>query len=506
MTQVRPAHCGRCGARLARDNTSGRCAPCQVAERDRIMQAPEVPADFWDNAALRHALAARHMGQVIRAYRCHPYHGRQPLPQEVVAGWVGLTQAQLSRIEHGPAILHLDRLIHWAQVLGIPETLLWFKLPDTAESAGLLRRTVGIDSHRLLAIPATGAAFAAEDDPMRRRSLFTTLPTATAAGLVGMAGIESLRHRLLTSRAGDGADLDDWEAIAWEYGSTSADTPPRFLLDDLTTDLVVAHERLDRLHDNAQRARLYRVLALLSVFMAHTLAGLGNARVSWRWWRVARDYAAGSSDPEARMWVSGRQIIGGLYERQSPEQLLALADEAVPLTMRTIPGIGTGSVLIGRAQVLAVLGRAAEAQQAIAQVHAVLDRLPERVTTDTDSLFGWPEHRLRHGESFVYSYLGDTKRAGIAQERALALYPPHLVRERTQIRLHQAMCLVRTGDPIVGAAHAREALTDLPADQHTEVVREVARSVMRLMPPSAECQPEVAELRELLALPATSGE
>ncbi len=87
MTQVLHVHCGRCGARLARDNTTGRCAPCQAAERDRITHAPEVPVDFWDNAALQRALAARHMGQLIRAYRCHPYHGRQPLPQEVVATW-----------------------------------------------------------------------------------------------------------------------------------------------------------------------------------------------------------------------------------------------------------------------------------------------------------------------------------------------------------------------------------------------------------------------------------
>src|SRR5690349_16327899 len=129
MTPVRPGQCGRCGVRLARDNTTGRCAPCQVAERDRITRAPDVPAGFWDNAALRHALTSRHMGKVIRAYRYHPYHGRTALPQEVVAGWVSTTQAQLSRIEHGPAILHLDRLLHWAKALRIPETYLWFKLP-----------------------------------------------------------------------------------------------------------------------------------------------------------------------------------------------------------------------------------------------------------------------------------------------------------------------------------------------------------------------------------------
>jgi len=59
-------------------------------------------------------------------------HGRQ-LSQDVVAGWLGLTQPQLSRIESGRAIEDLGRLIPYAQALGIPRELLWFKLPDSDE-------------------------------------------------------------------------------------------------------------------------------------------------------------------------------------------------------------------------------------------------------------------------------------------------------------------------------------------------------------------------------------
>src|SRR5207244_3702878 len=116
--------------------------------------------------------------------------------------------------EHGPAILHLDRLIQWARVLCIPETYLWFKLPNSSDavSSMLLRRTVGVGTHRLLAIPPPVRTLDPEDDPMRRRKLFTTLPTAAAAGLVGLAGIESLRHHLIAARAGDPAEVDDWEA------------------------------------------------------------------------------------------------------------------------------------------------------------------------------------------------------------------------------------------------------------------------------------------------------
>src|SRR5947209_19017895 len=84
---------------------------------------------------MRQALAARHMGRVIQAYRRHPFHGRHPLAQDVVGAWIGVTQGQLSRIENGPTIVHLDRVMHWARVLGIPSSCLWFALPEDARAA-----------------------------------------------------------------------------------------------------------------------------------------------------------------------------------------------------------------------------------------------------------------------------------------------------------------------------------------------------------------------------------
>ncbi len=156
MTATSTPRCDRCGARLATDNHAGRCTPCQAADRARVTHAPTVPPDFWTDTSLQEALSARHMGQVIRAYRRHPYHGRQPLSQEIVAGWVGITQAQLSRIENGGPIVHLDRLTHWAKILGIPETYLWFALPNDCSQGG------------------------ESEDVKRRRVL-----TAAGAGLVG---------------------------------------------------------------------------------------------------------------------------------------------------------------------------------------------------------------------------------------------------------------------------------------------------------------------------------
>ncbi|MEU7608853.1 hypothetical protein [Micromonospora sp. NPDC049204] len=104
-----------------------------------------VPASFWEHEPVRQALAERHLGRVIRAYRCHPYHGRVALPQSVVSGWLGITQAQLSRVENGPPLVHLDRLAHWAQLLRVPPGSLWFRLPD--EHCWTVPRSVGVKTN-----------------------------------------------------------------------------------------------------------------------------------------------------------------------------------------------------------------------------------------------------------------------------------------------------------------------------------------------------------------------
>ncbi|MGH8904103.1 MAG: hypothetical protein ACRDYA_21085, partial [Egibacteraceae bacterium] len=109
-------------------------ALCQQKARDLVLRPPEVPPEFWDTDRIRDAFANWHIGQVIRAYRHHSFH-RRPLPQELVGGWVGLTQAQMSRIEHGPPVTDLKKLISWAQTLRIPARCLWFDLPGQRRDA-----------------------------------------------------------------------------------------------------------------------------------------------------------------------------------------------------------------------------------------------------------------------------------------------------------------------------------------------------------------------------------
>ena len=341
-----------------------------------------------------------------------------------------------------------------------------------------------------------------EDEDVHRRSFLQGFVTLGLAGPASMAGVEALRHELVASLCDESTDLDDWEAVAWEYGCTYAAAPPRVLFEDLATDLLVAHDQLGRLRDDHERRGMQRVVAHLAAFLAQTVGNLGNARAGHRWWRIARQSADASRNVEAQVWVRGREIIRGLYEHRPPETLLNLADEATAISHT--PGMGTGSVLIGRAQILAVLGRAVEAERAMTEVYATVDRLPHRITADTESMFGWPEYRLRHGESLVYTYLGDSRRAEAAQERALSLYPTNLFRERAQVQLYQAMRLIRDGEPTIGARHACRTLDDLPQTHRIEVVLEVARSVARAVPNAERHRPAATELRELLTMPSAA--
>ena len=134
MPITRPTrYCDRCGGRLARDNSDSRCGACRSV-RDVLLAPPSVSRDFWETDQMRDALATWHMGRVIHAYRMHPRHPK-PLPQELIGNWLGLTQAQLSRIENGRAPEELSKLVRYAQILGIPGELLWFKLPEVAAPA-----------------------------------------------------------------------------------------------------------------------------------------------------------------------------------------------------------------------------------------------------------------------------------------------------------------------------------------------------------------------------------
>jgi len=196
--QPRPRVCARCNARLALDNSDRFCAACRSKANDEMVRPPEFPRSFWTDGHMAAALDSWHMGKVFAAYRTHPQHGRT-LSQELVAGWLNLTQAQLSRIESGRAPEELSKLIHWANALGVPSDLLWYKLPSdrrtvpsqhSTASTSAQRRPQQVVRRGVESTPHADASERAMADLQRR----TLLSSGIAALSLPALGLDDLKH------------------------------------------------------------------------------------------------------------------------------------------------------------------------------------------------------------------------------------------------------------------------------------------------------------------------
>lgn len=140
----RPARtCEACGRRLARDRVSNHCGPCiriQIAHEAR----PQ-PEAFWRADSIRAALKARHFGRLFAAYR---RESNPHVSQAALGRWLGLTQAQVSRLEargaRAPSNLH--NLERWARALHVPPGLLWFTVSHTPEESAEPAVEVSLES------------------------------------------------------------------------------------------------------------------------------------------------------------------------------------------------------------------------------------------------------------------------------------------------------------------------------------------------------------------------
>ncbi len=124
-----------------------------------------------------------------------------------------------------------------------------------------------------------------------------------------------------------------------------------------------------------------------------------------------------------------------------------------------------------------------------------------------ESVFGWPEHRLRHTESFVYTEIGDTPRAIAAQDRALQLYPATQTTNRAMVQMHRASCIIQDRNIGDGMRYAAQVLDALPVETHNQLIYETARRAVATVPHNERSRPEFDDLRDRLsALPSRASE
>ena len=373
----------RCGTLLARDNRSLLCAACQTKARDLLAGPPEFDAAFWAHDKMRNTLSDWHMGQVIAAYRNHPHHVR-PLTQELVAGWVGLTQTQLSRIENGPPIKDLDRLIQWAQTLGIPSHLLWFKLPDERNRATVTvvepMPLVSVPPPRISTlplpisstpspIPADGSGHAAAMQSFRAADrnvggghLYATvvkyLHVEVAPHVFGMARDEDGRATFtaaaaLTEMAGWMAHDAGQDAAAWQHFHRSHQLAS--VGNDLQLDV--------------------HILASLSHLAHH----VGRTDDAIQFAQRGRDLLAGGPrlpELEARLLAMQARGLAALQQPKESAQLLIQAEQALTLSPVEEPSpwvsrFDEGSLASEAARCLRQLGHLRQAQEQAERIIAL---------------------------------------------------------------------------------------------------------------------------------------
>jgi transcriptional regulator with XRE-family HTH domain len=321
----------------------------------------------------------------------------------------------------------------------------------------------------------------------------------TVLGIGALSTMETIRHELTRTVAGDDADavdVEEWEAIAWEYGHTYLVTPAPKLIDQLSADFLTVKSLLESSGEKSRKSYC-RVASQLAVITARTWSSLSEHRQAWRWWRTARVTADASGDIAERMMCRGEEVVMGLYEHRPITVLLDIAEQAIEIG-GDHPTRGTVGLWAGIAQAHATLGHEHEAVAALRRLEELTERLPSETTRAKATIYGWPEYRMRHTESYVYAQLGMTRPAYAAQERALGLYPESAPIGRAQVSLHGARCQIIDGDITSGIDQARQALDYLPSERRTDaLIKSVVREVVDAVPEAERRRGPVRELAEV---------
>lgn len=457
--------CQGCGTVLAADNTARLCSRCHREQRDQLRTPPaQLRDEFFETDDFRAAFESHHIGRVFRAYRNHPRHLQlfgKALNQELLGRWLGLTQAQVSKLENGKPEQNLETLRNYAKALHLPQNLLWFDFP------GQSRLNPSRASGSLI-VPAS-----------RDRE------------------VEEVRHRLQDLFAGgevSGASVDDWELIVARYGMATKDRPATLLLNDLASDIAELERTMAQCHSLSALRRLTRVAANLSGLVCLTLIKLDDRQAFRRWARTARIAAKDADDAITYSWVLAQEAYGHYYSDGLTEAVSVAqhAQAMVPTTGSV--GAVLAAALEARAQ--AALGRVDETRNALRQAEALLSKLD--MATAESSAFVYNEAQLRFHESNALTHLGDTRAAWLAQERALELVAPTDFMDRAFIRLDRAMCLATEGDATEASSYARDTLLDLSEAERQGIITGRARQIVAAMPSAARTLPAVRELNDLL--------
>lgn len=426
------------------------------------------------------ALSPRHLlGATLRYWRDEVCH----LSLAALAEKVWVDSSNLGKWERGERLAPPDAIQRIDELMGARGILI--ALRNTAAT---------LENRPHNTADESGEEVHSRDMEIARRQILTSLTAISGVAAIPLDGLESLRH--LFDRSMGPTRVEDWEETAWEYAHALNIRPLPEVIADLSLDVLAVHRYRQEapIQDQAAWARIN---AQMTYLLAHALGANGQTEESRRWWVIARRTAEETGDGQLIADAYGKNAMQALYEQRPAQLILDRADYAITAARGTACA-GVASAFATRAQLAAVLGDERGASAALGEVARVFERLPEKVTSDTDSVIGWSHLRLLHTRSYVATYAG-LPGVAHAQRESLEAYSSRHVRPRAQIMLHEALSAVKSGDIASGLDHTRDVLTATPVHHRCMFVRRNAETVLEALPPSERTRPIVAEIRELMA-------
>jgi transcriptional regulator with XRE-family HTH domain len=336
-----------------------------------------------------------------------------------------------------------------------------------------------------------------ETDPVQRRTVLALLARLATGQVFNRADLAQLVAG--SSLAESAGSLGfHWQSVASEYGHSYLTSPRRQTMRELAMDLAILELTLPRATEKSTSQALHKAGARLAALLAMACTDLDYGPEARHSWFLARRLSDASENPDTKVWVRGQEALLGIYsgrplavlERLTADSLSADAD---------LRGPGAADLLAAQAQTFALQGRTPEALTTLTKLKKTFDGLPEPVVTDVDSVYCWPEHRLRHTESFVYSMVGSMREATRAQDLAIRLYPASRSVSRCQVEMHRSVSLVRDGDVTAGISHATSELEKLSPGRRGKFVLAVAGRVSTAITPAEANRPQARDYRAFLS-------
>jgi DNA-binding XRE family transcriptional regulator/tetratricopeptide (TPR) repeat protein len=456
--------CAGCGAALASDNTARLCGKCHREQRDQLAYPPRHKREFFDTDEFKSAFDSHHIGRVFRAYRNHPRHLHlygKALNQELLGRWLGLTQAQVSKLENGKPEQNIEVLSSYAKTLHLPQDMLWWLLPGQSR------------------IPLQSSVPAALDAPSGK-------------------SLEDLRSGLtdvFTSAFLRDSGVDGLEQDALRMGRATRFTSPDLLVRDLESNLTDLRQIIANCRSDALSRRLARVGAQLAGLMSLSLLKLDDRANSGNWARTARLLASETGDPNLRSWVQAQESYFQFYD-QNYAGTVDAAQYAQELESTT-PGVGSALAAAIEARAYALMGDRSGAMRAMARVETYLSHLAGDAVVP--SAFGYNEAQFRFHQGSALTRLGVVTEALKVQDRALEICPQEDFMDRALVLFDRADCLAIDGDVASAIELATNTLETLESSQARGLIVNRARETLLALPAGELHRPGAMELQEVIS-------